>query len=84
MLNNTKAKAETFVGTFYYLSPEVWEGQPYNWKSDIWALGVVLYEMAALRPPWFSSDAGQLRGFIPNGKYPPLPDCYTFKLKNIV
>ena len=32
------------MGTPYYLSPELCEGKPYNEKSDIWALGVVLYE----------------------------------------
>lgn len=33
------------MGTPYYLSPELCEGKPYNEKSDIWALGVVVYEM---------------------------------------
>jgi NIMA (never in mitosis gene a)-related kinase len=30
------------VGTPYYLSPELCEGKPYNEKSDIWAIGVLL------------------------------------------
>ena len=37
--------AHTMVGTPYYLSPEMCEEKPYNEKSDIWALGCVLYEM---------------------------------------
>ena len=84
VLNSTRAKAETFVGTLYYISPEVFEGQSYNWKSDVWALGAVLYHMAALRPPWFSSNEVELRNLILNGKYPPLPECYSVKLKNLV
>ncbi|CAG2068093.1 unnamed protein product, partial [Timema podura] len=44
----SKSKAETVVGTPCYLSPELCEGRPYNEKSDIWALGCVLYEMMAL------------------------------------
>ena len=34
--------ARTIVGTPYYLSPELCEDKPYNEKSDVWALGVVL------------------------------------------
>jgi len=41
--------ANTVVGTPYYLSPEVCMNKPYTFKSDIWALGCVLYEMATLR-----------------------------------
>lgn len=37
------------VGTPCYISPELCEGKPYNQKSDIWALGCVLYELASLK-----------------------------------
>ncbi len=37
------------VGTPCYISPELCEGMPYNQKSDIWALGCVLYELASLK-----------------------------------
>ncbi|CAE8603735.1 unnamed protein product, partial [Polarella glacialis] len=42
----------TMVGTPCYLSPEVCKGKPYSYKSDIWSLGCVLFEMMALRPPF--------------------------------
>ncbi len=42
---NTGTKAETVVGTPSYLSPELCEGKPYNDKSDIWAMGCILYEI---------------------------------------
>jgi serine/threonine protein kinase len=41
--------AKTVTGTPYYLSPEVCLNQPYTFKSDVWSLGCVLYEMATLR-----------------------------------
>jgi NIMA (never in mitosis gene a)-related kinase len=37
--------ARTQIGTPYYLSPEICCDKPYNKKSDVWALGVVLWEM---------------------------------------
>ena len=84
VLKNTIEKAGTFVGTLYYMSPEMFNFKPYDYKSDIWALGVVLYHMTALRPPWFATDAAKLKDLIVNGKYPPLPEGYSVKLKNLV
>ena len=52
VLNSTKDIARTMVGTPYYLSPEIIESRPYSFKSDIWSLGVMLYEMMTLKPPF--------------------------------
>jgi len=37
------------VGTPYYLSPEVFQNKPYGYKSDIWAIGCILYELCTLK-----------------------------------
>ena len=37
------------IGTPYYISPEMCEGKTYDDKSDIWALGCIVYEMACLQ-----------------------------------
>ena len=47
-----KGLAYTQTGTPYYASPEVWRNQAYNTQSDIWSLGCVIYEMAALKLPF--------------------------------
>lgn len=47
---------QTQTGTPYYASPEVWRDQPYDYKCDIWSLGCVIYELAALRPPFMAKD----------------------------
>jgi NIMA (never in mitosis gene a)-related kinase len=57
VLSHTRSNAKTVVGTPYYLSPEIIENKPYNFKSDVWSLGVLLYEMCALGPPF---NAGSL------------------------
>ena len=40
-----KSLAKTFIGTPYYISPEIVQNQPYSYKSDVWSAGVLLYEM---------------------------------------
>jgi len=48
LLESTNECAMTVVGTPYYMSPEVCENKPYTFKSDVWALGCVLYELCTL------------------------------------
>ena len=37
-------------------SPEVVQSQPYGEKADVWASGCILYQMATLQPPFYSSN----------------------------
>lgn len=43
------------------MSPEVWERQPYEFGCDVWSLGCLLFEMAALEPPFQGSSMRELR-----------------------
>lgn len=52
--------AHTGVGTPYYLSPEVAQRRPYNAKSDVWALGCILYECCTGRHPFTGNSQQQL------------------------
>eukprot|EP00959_Pyramimonas_sp_CCMP1952_P015671 331693-Pyramimonas_sp.AAC.1 len=44
-----RSMAQSAVGTPYYLSPELCEGKPYDYKSDVWSLGCVAHEMTTLK-----------------------------------
>lgn len=69
VLQNTAEHASTIVGTPYYLSPEIIENKPYNFKSDMWSLGVLLYEMCALKPPFNGGSLHMLALQIVRGAY---------------
>ena len=44
-------------GTPYYMAPELFEDDGvYSFASDLWSLGIILYEMAAGKPPFFSQS----------------------------
>ena len=83
-LNQTIDKAKTYVGTPYYLSPEIINSQPYDFKSDIWSLGVLLYEMCALKMPFDASNLPQLYIKIINCNYQPLSNNFSDELKILV
>lgn len=84
VLNQTMENAKTIVGTPYYLSPELIDNKPYNFKSDIWAMGVILYEMCALSPPFNSSSIHGLALKIVRGVFEPLSSSYSRELRTLV
>lgn len=84
VLRHTVEVTRSMVGTPYYLSPEIIEGRPYSFKSDIWSLGVLLYELCALRPPFEGASMHYLSVQIVRGKYPALPAHFSRELKTLV
>lgn len=47
---------KSFCGTVLYLPPEMILRKPYDQKVDIWSLGVLFYELLAMRPPFYSDE----------------------------
>ena len=74
----------TQTGTPYYASPEVWKDRPYDFKSDIWSLGCVLYEMAALRPPFKAIDMNGLYKKVVAAQFPPISQRYSSDFREII
>jgi NIMA (never in mitosis gene a)-related kinase len=83
-LNCTWEKAKTMIGTPYYLSPELVNNKQYTIKSDIWSLGVLLYEMMALKMPFDANSLPMLTLKIIKGNYAPPPQIYTSDLRTLV
>eukprot|EP00929_Paragymnodinium_shiwhaense_P067988 TRINITY_DN34174_c0_g1_i1.p1 TRINITY_DN34174_c0_g1~~TRINITY_DN34174_c0_g1_i1.p1 ORF type:complete len:508 (+),score=118.94 TRINITY_DN34174_c0_g1_i1:106-1629(+) len=84
VLDATKDYAKTMVGTPYYLSPEIIEDKPYNFKSDIWSCGVVLYEMTTLKHPFNAESLVILAGKILKDQYPPPDEGYSPELQSLI
>ncbi|KAL7225073.1 hypothetical protein ACSBR1_020386 [Camellia fascicularis] len=59
MLTNSMGQRDTFVGTYNYMSPERISGRTYDYKSDIWSLGMVILECAMGRFPYIQSEEQQ-------------------------
>ena len=55
-LENSMDLAQSGVGTPYYLSPEICQGLKYNFKTDIWMMGCLLYELSTLKKPFKSES----------------------------
>ncbi|CAO2638198.1 Serine/threonine-protein kinase Nek4 [Lemmus lemmus] len=76
--------ASTLIGTPYYMSPELFSNQPYNYKSDVWALGCCVYEMATLKHAFNAKDMNSLVYRIIEGKLPPMPKVYSSELAELI
>ena len=81
---NQASFASTIIGTPYYLSPEMCEDKPYNQKSDVWALGCILYELCTYRHPFNASNHGALILKILNADPSPILAIYSSKLQKLV
>lgn len=74
----------TSCGTPYYMSPEVCKEQPYDSKADVWALGVILYELITLKKPFDAEKMQQLFEKIIKESYQPLPEDTHSNLKMLI
>ncbi|PTB64730.1 kinase-like protein [Trichoderma citrinoviride] len=76
--------ASTYVGTPFYMSPEICAAEKYTLKSDIWSLGCIIYELCAREPPFNAKTHFQLIQKIKEGRVAPLPEMYSPELNQVI
>ncbi|XP_033735356.1 serine/threonine-protein kinase Nek2-like isoform X1 [Pecten maximus] len=84
VLHHETSFAKTYVGTPYYMSPELVNNMSYNEKSDIWSMGCILYELCALRPPFTASNQHELNKKIRVGDFVRIPNKYSDGLNSVI
>lgn len=78
------ADAGGIAGTLHYMAPEVLRGQRADARSDIWALGVVLYEMGACELPFKGQTAFELTSAILYEPPAPMPARLPAGLRGVI
>lgn len=76
--------ASTYVGTPFYMSPEICAAEKYSLYSDIWSLGCIIYELCAREPPFNAKTHLDLIQKIRLGKVAPLPRTYSRELQDVI
>ncbi|XP_058410003.1 serine/threonine-protein kinase Nek10 isoform X6 [Diceros bicornis minor] len=67
------------------ISPEVLKSEPYGEKADVWAAGCILYQMATLNPPFYSTNMLSLATKIVEAVYEPVPEgVYSEKVTDTI
>ncbi|XP_052781137.1 serine/threonine-protein kinase Nek4-like [Mya arenaria] len=84
VLDLNQTKADTFIGTPSYMSPELFSGKSYNHKTDIWGLGCCVYEMMTLQRAFQGRALWTLIREIKNGKVLETPDTYSLEIRMLV
>lgn len=73
-LTDTMAKCNTYIGSPYWMAPEVMKSESYDGAADVWSLGITCIEMALVRPPHADVNALKVMAIIVDGRAPELPE----------
>jgi serine/threonine protein kinase len=84
-LSEHTMQAHSKVGTPLYMSPEVLRGDGYDFKTDVWSLGCLLYELAMLKSPFKADGLNIYTLFqkISQGEFQPISADYSEELRSL-
>jgi len=83
-LTDTVAKCNTFVGSPYWMAPEVMMQSNYDGKADVWSLGITCMEMALGKPPHSEVTPMKVMTVIAQAKPPELEGDFSKPFKEFV
>lgn len=79
-----RGQLKTQIGTPYYMSPEIWNNRAYDFSSDMWSLGCMMYELCALKPPFAGNSFPELKRAVIAGRYSNIPAKYSPELGRVI
>lgn len=84
LITSYNGLAETKIGTPLYTSPDIWNNNGYGIESDIWSLGVIVYEFACLELPFPANSFPELYRKITETEPKKIPKIYSDSLERVM
>ncbi|XP_014480795.1 PREDICTED: serine/threonine-protein kinase nekl-2-like [Dinoponera quadriceps] len=72
------------AGSYYYMAPEMLTAQPYDFKCDVWSMGVILYEMITKRLPYPATSLVEITKLVFDQPPKPLPEGTPVPIVNLI
>ena len=81
---NVSISNDARVGTPLFLAPELVKHKPYDYKIDIWAVGIIMYYLSTLKLPFLGENLSKLATSITSSKPKDLPKFYSERFKDSI